>query len=323
METQGSIRASLKGAKPTFRPQNIEPALLATAKQFLESFEFDMRIRRMLIPEKMEQSIGKFPYYLLGNEQRYEPGYIVCMKGHPIVFLHGRFQFGMPLRLRLHESVRTKEAIFIGTLDTVHASLRFEDVLYYEGKTLFREPFSKRYSVLRNFYENAFVQDLRLSGLNVSLAEVFSLSQLKELVESGQYHSIDLIPEMGGRNRFHIMLHPHTPSQTQRETQRKTQMPQKKPEDPEVNTSIPSDVSVPGEGERHTYAFAHKIIGLPDTYDLQNPEGSSIGKAAVQNAKVSMELRQAFMSAAIKSVRVNIEWHEDFQRYKILGIAVV
>ena len=317
MDTTGSIRASLKGSSPGFHPQNIEPAVLDRAKQFLESLQFDLRIRQMLYPDKMEISLGKHVYYVLGNEQKYEPGYLICMKGQPLVFIHSRFQFGFTLRLRLHASLYQKEAVFVGTLDTVHAQLRLEDVLYYSGQNMVRDPYTRRYNVLKGFMENSFVQDKRLSGLTVSLAQPTPLASLKETIESGQFHSVDLIPEQGGRRRWYIPLHPQTP-RAPRDTnpviQKNTTV---------IPTVIPTVVETQATTVKNTSlarAIATKVTGLPDTYDLTDSTGQAIGRAAVQNAQISIELRQAITKPGVKRVPVRVEWYSDFERYQILGL---
>ena len=162
---------------------------------------------------------------------------------------------------------------------------------------------------------------MRLSGLEVSMPTIFPLSQLKELVDSGQYNSIDLIHELGGRGRFHVALHAH-PSPTGPKAPSKPVAPAASSNSPQQSilqtTSVPDAIDT---NETYTVADAYKITGLPDTYELKNDAGISIGRAAVQNAKVSISLRAAF-TAQIKHVKVNIEWHDDFKRYKIIGLAV-
>jgi len=315
MDTTGSIRASLKGSSPGFHPQNIEPAVLDRAKQFLESLQFDLRIRQMLYPDKMEVSLGKHVYYVLGNEQKYEPGFLICMKGQPLVFIHSRFQFGFTLRLRLHASLYQKEAVFVGTLDTVHAQLRLEDVLYYSGQNMIRDPYTRRYNVLKGFMENSFVQDKRLSGLTVTLAQPTPLATLKETIESGQFHSVDLIPEQGGRRRWYIPLHTQT-SRVHRDVNVNTVVQKN-------TTVVPTVVETQVASVKNTSltrAIASKVTGLPDTYDLTDSTGQSIGRAAVQNAQTSIELRQAITKPGVKRVPVCVEWYADFERYQILGL---
>ena len=309
MDTQGSIRGSLKGSSSSFRPIPLEPTLLETAKQFLESFHFDLRIRQVLHEDKLEESVGKHIYYLLPNEQKYEPGFLLILQGKPILFVSSRFQFGFALRLRVHPSVIQKQAVFHATLDTIHATLRLEDVLYLEGNPVSKLPFSKRYSLLSSFYSNSFLQDKRLSGLDVSLAELYALETLREKIESSQFYSIDLVPEQGGRRRWHIPLR-SAPTVRPPQAPALTSLPL---------ATAPLSLAPPATIENPTQAFAFKINGLPDTYDLQDQKGRSLGKAAVQSAQLSVELRNSFPKNT-PFVSVQIQWNEEFSRFKILGI---
>jgi hypothetical protein len=265
MDTNGSIRNSEKASRTSFRPSSVEPALLGLARQFLESYTFDMiRIRQQLYPEKMENAVSRNTYYVLGNEQRFEPGFLVCMKDKPLVFMNSRLNYGFTLRLRLHESLHREGAIFVGTLDTVHGTLRLEDVFLYLGKTYCQNPYSKRYAVLQDFYKNAFVQDTRLSNMTVFVAEPRPLATLMDAVDSNQFHSIDLIPEQGGRRRWHIPLVLY----------QNQQLP-KKATATEIlaynlaQTSLPLSLPVKEVVlTEERVAIATKVPGLPDTFDL-------------------------------------------------------
>jgi hypothetical protein len=296
-----SIRSSGNKGKSGYRAIPIEQALLETAKQFLESYQFDLRIRQHLHEDKLEQSIGKHKYYILGNEQKYEPGYILVMKGHPVIFLQGRLQYGFALRLRLHSSLYTNQAIFVGTLDTIQASLRLEDILLYEGRSLIQEPFSKRYATLQTFFQTAFVQDTRLSGITVTLAELFPLCKLKSLVDSAQYNTIEFVPEQAGRRRLFFQVPGANVSVIS------------KP----VSSLKPIPTVAPIRKEERTVALAFKIKGLPDTYELKDEEGGALGKAAVQTAELSQLLRQ---SIGQEGKQVKVQWYEEFERFKILGL---
>ena len=299
-----SIRSSGKGGKSTFKAIPIEQALLEKAKHFLESYQFDLRIRQHLHEDKMENSIGKHKYYVLGNEQKYEPGYILVMKGQPIVFLQGRLQYGFVLRLRLHSSLYQNQAIFVGTLDTISSCLRLEDVLLYEGKPVKQEVFSKRYATLQYFFENAFVQDFRLSGLTVSLATFHPLSSLKSLVDSDQYYTLDFFPEKENQRRLVLPL------------QKRHDQPSQKPKEAKQEPKQ-EPVHVTIRKEDRQVAFAFKIKGLPDTYELKDERGEILGKAAVQTLELSQLLRQ---SVQAEGKKVKVQWYEEFERYKILGL---
>jgi hypothetical protein len=317
MDTSGSIRGSgIRGS--SFRPTQAEQALLATAKQFLENFQFDTRVRQLLHEDKLEQSVGKHKYYILGNEQKYEPGFLCFMKGHPIVFLSSRFQYGYVLRMRVQPSLYQSQALFIGTLDTVYASFRLEDVWYMNGKAYFQEPFSKRYDALQTFYSTQFVQDKHFSGFTVDIAKFHRLSDLQRIVNSKEFYSVDFVPEHGGRRRWHLPL-AFTHRQVQQED---APFQEKGPEKTVMEKVIPagSVASPPQPNTNHTEAIARKIIGMPDTYALQSKTNLDLGRAAVQTAGVSMLLRNEFTSKKCESVPVSIQWYEEFQRYKITGI---
>jgi hypothetical protein len=306
MDTQGSVRGSLKGKKSLFQPQTVKPVVLETAKQFLENSSLDSRIRQPLYPEKMEQSIGKHKYYLLGHEQKSEPGFLILMKGYPVLFIDTRFHHPITLRLRLSASLYQSNSVFIATLDSLFGMLQLEDVWILEGKSCVHEPYSSRIQHLERFYTSSFVQDKRLSGLTVHLPEIFPLSSLRTLVESGNYTSIDFVPEQGGRRRLFVSLM----AKAKRDKPEATV--EALPETNPVSVAEPKTLTA-------TVAFASKIKGLPDVYELVDEKGTTLGKAAVQTTEMSTQLRQQF-TAANQSIKVQIQWYEEFGKYKIIGL---
>lgn len=326
MDTDGSLKSSSKQGF-SFRPTQIDSALLETAKQFLESFQFDTRVRQLLHEDKLEQSVGKHKYYILGNEQKYEPGFLLVMRGKPVVFLSGRLQYGYSLRMRLHASLYQSEAVFIGTLDTVFATFRLEDVWYMNGSVLYTQPFSKRYETLQHFYNTMFVQDKHLSGFMVEVAKFRPLSDLRVIVDSKEFYSIDFVPEHSGRRRWHVPLaftqqqkkitdapfNAKGPEKTMAESVIPAQQPQQT-QPPLPKTQPPTPVI------KFTEANAYKIVGMPDTYSLLSNTNLDLGRAAVQSSGVSVLLRAEFTSKKQESVPVSIQWYEEFQRYKITGI---
>lgn len=325
MDTSGSIKASgIRGS--SFRPTQIEPALLATAKQFLESFQVDTRIRQVLYEDKLEQSVGKHTYYILGNEQKYEPGFLLVMRGYPVIFLNSRLTYGYSLRMRLHASLYQTQALFIGTLDTVFATLRLEDVWVLNGKQMNSDPFSKRYAALQSFFATQFVQDKHLSGFTVQIAKLYPLSDLKRIVESKEFYSLDFVPEHGGRRRWHLPL-------AFTHAQKKIEMAPFQAKGPEKtlvekvikvlpeSTPLATPIQETQTQTQFTEAIARKIVGMPDTYALTSKTNLDLGRAAVQTSGVSMLLRAEFLQKKQDSVVVQIQWYEEFQRYKITGIS--
>lgn len=276
----------------------------------------DTRIRQLLHEDKLEQSVARYPYYVLGNEQKYEPGFLCIMKGHPIVFLSSRFQYAYALRMRLHASLYQQQALFIGTLDTIYATFRLEDVWYFNGKSVYTEPYSKRYEVLKTFLDTMFVQDKHLSGFNMELAKVSPLTDLKRIVDSKEFYSVDLIPEQGGRRRWHIPL---AFTHQQKEI---TMAPfnAKGPEKTLVEAVIPATAKPLEAQTEFTEAIARKIVGMPDTYSLTSKTNIDLGRGAVQTTGLSMLLREEFTKKKQSSVVVSISWNEEFKRYKITGL---
>jgi hypothetical protein len=324
MDTNGSIKASgIRGN--SFRPTQIEPALLATAKQFLENLQMDTRIKQILHEDKLEQSVGKHKYYVLGNEQKFQPGFLCVMRGQPIVFLENRLNYGYALRMRLHASLYQNQALFIGTLDTVYATFRLEDVWYFNGKSTFTEPYSKRYDILQEFLSTMFVQDTHLSGFTVELAKLSPLADLRKIVDSKEFYSVDFVPEHGGRRRWHVPL-----SFTQQQKPiAMAPFQTKGPEKTTVELAIPAQKSELKQETKSepqathtefTEAIARKIVGMPDTYSLTSKTNLDIGRGAVQTTGISMLLRDEFTRKKLDSVPVKVQWFEEFKRYKITGL---
>lgn len=315
MDTSGSIKASgIRGT--SFRPTQAEPALLNAAKQFLESFQMDTRVRQLLHEDKLEQSIGKHKYYILGHEQKYEPGFLCVMRGHPVVFLSSRLQFGFALRMRLHASLYQNQALFIGTLDTVYATFRLEDVWVLNGKQMYTEPFSKRYEALQTFFYTMFVQDKHLSGFTMELAKYSPLSDLKKIVQSKDFYSVDFVPEHGGRRRWHLPL-AFTHQQVKKDI---APFNPKGPEKTLVEAVVPAVVPAVSNETKFTEAIARKIVGMPDVYALTSKTNLDLGRAAVQTVGISLLLKEEFTKKKKESVSVSIQWYEEFQRYKITGL---
>lgn len=280
----------------------------------------DTRVRQLLHEDKLEQSVGKHKYYVVGNEQKYEPGFLCVMKGHPIIFLNSRFQYGYSLRMRLHASLYQNQALFIGTLDTLYATFRLEDVWVLNGKETYREPYSKRYEQLQTFMDTMFVQDKHLSGFNVELVKVSPLADLRKIVDSKEFYSVDFIPEHGGRRRWHLPL-------AFTHAQKEITMAPFNPKGPEktlVEAIIPAAVTIsaaePSKETHFTEAIARKIVGMPDTYSLTSKTNLDLGRGAVQTTGLSMLLREEFTKKKQDSVVVSVLYNEEFKRYKITGI---
>lgn len=298
-----------------FHVKHIEPAVLEQAKQFLESFLQDLRIRQFLPVDRIESVCSREKLFVLPNEQRFEPGFLVFLPNQPPLFVQNRLQYGFALRMRVQPALYEQGTVLIGTMDTVHTTLRLEDVFVYSGKVYQRMPYQERFTKLQQFFRSAFVRDDKLSGCSIVCAEPQPLSALQDLVESGQYNSIDLLPDQGGRRRWHIPL--TATARPEKESSREIT-----PEEAEAQVPIfVAPVSQDKEEPKATEGLASKIHGLPDTMELVDTKGKSLGRAAVQTAELSMGLRKAFQGKPTGTrLAVRLSWCEDFGRYQIMGL---
>ena len=70
-------------------------------------------------------------------------------------------------------------------------------------------------------------------------------------------------------------------------------------------------------------AIATKVPGLPDTFDLFSKDKKLIGRAAVQQAEISMKMRQMTMAMPMTKATstVTVLWDDEFLRYKIIDLS--
>jgi hypothetical protein len=307
-----------------FHVKHIEPAVLEQAKQFLESYLFDLRIRQMLPVEKIDAVCSREKLFILANEQRFEPGFLVFMKNQVPLFLQNRLQYGFALRMRVQPSLYEQGTIMIATMDTVHTTLRIEDVCVYAGQNLTRSSFRERFAKLQQFFQTSFVADEKLSGCSIVSAEIRSLSEFQDLVGTRQYHSLDLIPEQGGRRRWHIPLVPRTQDGVSRNIETKKEADSFVQNQPTMQKDISENDKIHDTSdEKATEGWASKVVGSPDTMDLTSHNGQSLGRAAVQSAELSISLRKAFQGKpAGTKLHVRLGWLADFGRYEIIGLQI-
>ena len=256
-------------------------------------------IRHSLQIDKSESFFSTEKMTLIANEGRTEPGYVCFFPQQPVMFINGRQDQGVFLRLRVDSSL-FQGTIFIGTLDG--GSLVLEDCLSWRGKSFVDLPFSKRYAQLHTFFHTLCVRDERISGVQLSLAKLYSLAALAELVQKDEFWSVDFVPELARRRRFFMRLHGAAPLVKQ----------QQQP------TFQPTTVAAPVAMLKTLVAIAKNIQGLPDTYDLFSYDKVHIGEGAIQSDQMSTDVRVAIKKNP--SLPVFVEWNEEFECYEITGV---
>jgi hypothetical protein len=257
-------------------------------------------IRHSLQIDKSESFFSTEKMTLIANEGRTEPGYICFFPQQPVMFITGRQDQGVFLRLRVDSSL-FQGTIFIGTLDG--GSLVLEDCLSWRGKSFVDQPFSKRYAQLHTFFHTLCVRDERISGVKLSLAKLYSLAALADLVQKDEFWSVDFVPEIARRRRFFMRLHGGAPVAVKQQQQQQ-------------QSFQPTTVAAPVT--EALVAIAKNIQGLPDTYDLFSYDKVHIGEGAIQSDQMSTDVRVAIKKNA--SLPVFVEWNEEFECYEITGV---
>jgi hypothetical protein len=276
------------------------------ATQFVETRVKDCCIRQRLQPDK-EQIVKRGTFYVMENESRSDPGFLLLLPKQPAVFMmtrpSGQNKKIPAWTLRMRTDVRLGEGggtMLIATLDKIQHTLRLEDVWVWKGEDIYNtKKFSERRGFLKTFVEDCWTPDARLmGGIQCSVANPKPLSTLATIENC---FSIDLIPELPGKRRFWFQL--QTP----------TIVPPATSATPMFRTTAPvlHDKPAPGRVE----AYAVPLESLPDVYDLFLESGTALSRAAVQQLSLSQKLK------AIKGrIPVIAEWKSEFGRYEIVEI---
>ncbi len=304
---EGNLRSSHREmSQLKLKKANMRLHELAT--QFMETHVKDMCIRQRLQPDK-EAIVKRGTFFVLENEGRAEPGFLLFLPKQPAVFLFpgrkDRKELVITLRMRTDVSLgEGGGSLFVASLDKITHSLRLEDVWVWKGEEIFsHKKFSERRVYMKEFVEKCWVPDARLmGGIQTSIANPKPLSQLGSVGEKA--FSVDLIPELPGKRRFWFSMAPlvaATPNQT-------APVVEKKVEEKPVQ-QVPET--------RKTRAIATPLESLPDVYDLSLENGTPLCRAAVQQLSLSQQLR----GAKQKQIPVWAEWKTEFGRYEIVSLA--
>lgn len=297
-EPAGSIRNSHRDINPV-RKKHAPKRVAEQARALVDGCSASGPIiRQHLDIERMKQPLQKGVFYVIENDAKAEPGFLVFLPGQAPIFLQTRIRADPPCTLRMRVSTALGDgggSILVASLDRVHHTLRLEDVWMWCGNRVYDStPYSKRREYLKEFVERHWIPDTRLmGGISTFILNPRSLQEFLEKPQS-PVTTVEFIPEMPGKRRMWIS--PEEQSAPIPQTQTPTlPLPQTPP-------------------QTHTKAVAKVIDKMPDIYDLYDDAGSSIGRGSVQKFALSQLLR----TRDIKSgVAVRIRWVEDFKGYEI------
>ena len=321
MENQGISVGSIRNSHREIHAvrRKFAPALFQQlAKQLVESCSTDLVIRQHLDPERAQPLLRKGGFYVLENEGRAEPGFLVLLPGKPAIYV--QFRRGKngergwranTLRMRVSTSVSEGGGtVLVATLDDVLHHLRLEDVWMWRGNSVVsKEGFSKRREYLNEFVKHHWVPDARLlGGIFTSIAQPLSLEEFAAKKDWTMCHSVEFIPEMPGKRRMVWFLEARVKAAEAHAGLKQGR------QEAIVGTAV---TTVPSKEPRCVRAVP--ADRLPDIYELLGEDGTVFDRASVQQFSLSKQLREA--SGSPEGVWVNIAWSVEFGGYMITGMA--
>ena len=328
METQGISVGSIRNSHREIHAvrRKFAPALFQElAKKLVESCSTDLVIRQHLDPERAQPLLRKAGFYVLENEGRAEPGFLVFLPGKPAIYV--QFRRGKngergwrANTLRMRVSTTLSEgggSILVATLDDVLHRLRLEDVWMWRGASVIgKEGFSRRREYLNEFVQHHWVPDARLlGGIFTSIAQPISLEEFAAKKDWTNCHSIELIPEMPGKRRMVWFLEARVKA-----ADAHAGLKQGRQDTHSVPTAVPKQVTtVQTHLQTHMRVRAVPADRLPDIYDLFGEDGVIFDRASVQKFALSRQLRE--VSGHSEGVWVTVEWSTEFGGYMITGLA--
>jgi hypothetical protein len=304
-EPAGSIRNSHRDINPV-RKKNAPKRVAEQARALVDGCSASGPIiRQHLDMERMKQPLQKGVFYVIENEAKAEPGFLVFLPGQAPVFLQTKVRADPPCTLRMRVSTVLGEgggSILVASLDRVHHTLRLEDVWMWCGNSVYDSvPYSKRRGYLKEFVERHWIPDTRLMG-GISTF-VLNPRSLQEFLDNPQYPvtTVEFIPEMPGKRRMWI-----SPEEGQAPAAALIAAA------PAAAAPTPAPRMAP---QTHTKATARVVDKMPDIYDLYDETGAPIGRGSVQKFALSQLLRTRDIKAGVP---VRIRWVEDFKGYEIV-----
>ena len=307
--SQGSLRNSHRETHAVKRKR--APALFQElARKLLESCSQDSIIRQRLDPERAEVPLKRGTFFVLENEGRADPGYLIFLPGKPAIFYQlrrrkgGMFPEVSTLRMRVSPFVAEGGgSVFVATLDDVMHTLRLEDVWMWRGKGMMvSDSYTKRRELMKEFVQYHWVPDARLlGGIYTSVAHPISMEEFAAKKTWENCHSVEFIPDMPGKRRMVWFLEAQVKAAEAHAGLKK---------DREVPSVRPTAVVT--TGARRAKAVA--VEKMPDVYDLFGEDGLPISRASVQQFKLSLALRAA---AEKGEAWVTAQWRPEFGGYEI------
>lgn len=285
-------------------------------------------VRNVLRPENSD-IFSKYKFYGIPRHGRDVPGFLV-MRKDATYFYNPRRQETYLLRLRLSSEIR-EDTILIGTLYYFEKKLVLEDVFSWKQVNVWEtKPFEERWELLRDFFNNHWVEDLYLQkNLEILPTKILSLKNVLDTLDPEM--GIDFQPNEPNRKRFFwfggnvkrpltkedLALAPAFKAEPRKPTKLAVLLPKEPLEPKETFEPVkPKETKEPKKEKELHNAICRANSSMPDVYELFHPTTKvSIGFASVQEYSVSQDLLNAKPDSLVK-----IAWNNDFSKYQILSL---
>jgi hypothetical protein len=326
MEAQGLSQGSLRNSHRethAVKRKRAPASFQQLARNLLESCSQDLVVRQRLDPERAEAPLRRGAFFVLENEGRAEPGFLIFLPGKPAIFYQLRRRKGgvMPdvstLRMRVSQTVSEGGgSVLVATLDDVLHTLRLEDVWMWRGEGLTAQTYSQRREKLKEFVQYHWVPDARLlGGIYTAVAQPLSMEKFAEKKIWDNCHSVEFIPDMPGKRRMVWFLEAQRKAAEAHAGLKQHREPVAAPT--VAAPAVAAAPAVPASPAVSRKAKAVPVDKMPDVYDLYGEDGAPISRASVQQFKLSLILRDA---AEKGDVWVMAKWRPEFGGYEISGL---
>ena len=336
--TQGLSEGSLRNSHRETHAVRRKPApalFQELARKLVESCSEDLILRQRLDPQKVEGGMKRGTFFVMENEGRADPGFLVFLPGKPPIFLQLRrgkegkaYMQGNTLRMRVSTAVTEGGgSVLIASLDDVLHTLRLEDVWMWRGEAIAStQTYSRRREKLKEFVERHWVPDARLlGGIFAKVAQPISMEAFSQKGNFDNVSSVEFIPEAAGRRR--LVWYLEAPARAASGPAGLKQergggyagggrvAPVHVAPKVEVEEVVAQVSPIPSIAVRK--ARAVPVDKMPDVYDLYAEDGFPISRASVQQFSLSQRLR-----ACVGDIWVMARWRAEFGGYEIMSLAM-
>jgi len=311
---EGSLRNSHREQTQVRRKPAPRPVQAAARALVDQCSQNGVIIRQHLDVERMKQPLQKGVFYVIENDSKSEPGFLVFLPKQPPVFLQTRQNSPPPCTLRMRVSPQLGEgggSIFIATLDSIQHTLRIEDVWRWKGANVYdTQAYSARRKYLQEFVEKSWIPDARLmGGIVTTILNPISVEAALKSTSSAVF-SLDFIPDAPGRRRMWTALNSAGAAPA----------PMRNSAAPVARAVVVKPATKPLEPAGEKHAIARAVDKMPDIYDLHDETGQSWSRASVQRFSLSQELRTRMTPAGVPVIA---KWNSDFGGFEIVEIKAV